>query len=373
MLTAHHASFMNPEVRQNHRPLKSSRSRASVALLALIIATAVVLGRRNWLGGEWVVHEWVGTTMGTTYSVKFVARSLSADRFGSVQLFIEGWLTQVDEAMSTYKPDSELSRFNRHLSTDPFRVSQPVLEVFLLSQRVSVASGGAFDITVGPLVDVWGFGPDGSPEVIPDDAHLEELEEHVGFQKITVDSTASTLTKRDPRVVADLSAIAKGYAVDGVADLLVDQGITDFLVEVGGELRAAGVKPGGLAWVVGVEAPLPDARSLYATMELDDESVATSGDYRNFWDSDGRRYSHIIDPRTGRPLPYVGAAVTVIHERAVLADAWATAMTVLGPERGTMVADEIGLGVIFVRQGESGLTEIRTGAIADRPLELQRP
>ena len=311
--------------------------------------------------------------MGTTYSIKFVARSLSTDRFGSVHRAVEAWLDEVDGTMSTYKPDSELSRFNRHESTEPFAVSAGVLEVFLLARQVSVESDGAFDVTVGPLVDAWGFGPDGSPQTIPDDAHLRALRGHVGFRKIAIDSAASSLTKQDPKVVADLSAIAKGYAVDGVADLLVDQGFTDFLVEVGGELRSAGTKPDGMAWVVGVEAPLPDTRSLYATMDLGDESVATSGDYRNFWDSDGGRYSHIIDPRTGRPLPYVGAAVTVIHERAVLADAWATAMTVLGPEVGTTVADKIGLGVIFVRRGESGLIETRTRAIGDRPLEPVPP
>jgi len=306
--------------------------------------------------------------MGTSYSVKFVARSLSAERFRSVQLAVDASLEGVDEAMSTYKPDSELSRFNRHASTEPFPVSQGMLEVFLLAQRVSVESAGAFDVTVGPLVDAWGFGPDGYPETIPDDDHLEELREHVGFWNIVIDSASSSLAKRDPLVVADLSAIAKGYAVDGVADVLIELGFSDFLVEVGGELRSAGAKPDGVAWVVGVEAPLPDARSLYATMALGDESVATSGDYRNFWDADGSRYSHIIDPRTGRPLAYVGAAVTVLHERAVLADAWATAMTVLGPDAGTALADELELGVIFVRQGESGLTETRSRVLSERTL-----
>ncbi len=360
---------MNPETPRVGGPPLRSRSRASAALLALVIATAVVLGRRGCLGDEWIVHELGGATMGTTYSVKFVARSLSAARFWNVQRAVEQWLDDVDGAMSTYKPDSELSRFNRHESAKPFPVSSGVLEVFLLAEQVSVASDGAFDVTVGPLVDTWGFGPDGSPELIPEDRHLEELREHVGFRQITIDSASSSLIKRDPRVVADLSAIAKGYAVDGVADRLDELGFRDFMVEVGGELRAAGEKPGGVAWVVGVEAPLPDARTLYATVALGDESVATSGDYRNFWDASGSRYSHIIDPRTGRPLPYVGAAVTVIHERAVLADAWATAMTVLGPEGGATLADELDLGVIFVRQGESGLTESRSRALRDRRLE----
>lgn len=308
--------------------------------------------------------------MGTTYSVKFVARSPSPNRLRSIQDSVVNRLDGVDGAMSTYDPDSELSRFNRHVSTDPFPVSAGVLEVFLLAQRVSVESDGAFDVTVGPLVDAWGFGPDGGPAAIPDDGRIEELRRHVGFRKIAIDSASSSLVKRDPQVIADLSAIAKGYAVDRVAVLLVDLGFADFLVEVGGELRAGGAKPDGVPWVVGVEAPVPDTRSLYATMELGDESVATSGDYRNFWEVDGRRYSHIIDPRTGRPLPYVGAAVTVIHERAVLADAWATAMTVLGPQGGGAVADGLDLQVIFIQQGESGLIETRSRALGGRPVEL---
>lgn len=367
---------MNPDRPQNSRPHSGSRRRVLLAVAALVIVTALVLELRARTGGGWTVQELGGATMGTTYSISFVARSLSADRSRAIQVAVEDWLDGIDGAMSTYDPDSELSRFNRHLSSDPFPVSSGVLEVFLLAQQVSVESDGAFDVTVGPLVDAWGFGLDGTVAAIPEDTHIEELREHVGFRKIAIDSAASSLVKRDPLVVADLSAIAKGYAADGVVALLFDLGFTDLLVEVGGELRSAGTKPDGVAWVVGVEAPLPDTRSLYATMELRDESVATSGDYRNFWDYDGRRYSHIIDPRTGRPLPYIGTAVTVLHERAVLADAWATAMTVLGPQRGTIVADELDLAVIFVRQGESGLTETRSRALRDRSLgslALARP
>ena len=272
--------------------------------------------------------------------------------------------------MSTYDEGSELSRFNAHVSPEPFAASAAVLEVFLVAQRVSAASGGALDVTVEPLVEAWGFGPDGGPLTLPEDDRIEELRSHVDFRKITVDSASSSLVKADPGVVADLSAIAKGYGVDRVADLLLGLGFTDFLVEVGGELRSSGAKTGGEPWAVGVEAPVPDALRLYATMQLADESLATSGDYRNFWDAGERRYSHIIDPRTGRPLPYVGSAVTVIHKRAALADAWATAMSVLGPDAGVALADELGLGVIFVRQGEFGLLETRSSVLASRKIDV---
>jgi len=336
------------------------------------VATTVVAGRQGLTREEPVVQEVSGATMGTTYSTKFVARSLQADQYRNLQLAIDEWLGGVDAAMSTYKSDSELSRFNRHESTEPFTVSAGVLEVNRLAQQVSEASDGAFDITVAPIVDAWGFGPDGGPETLPDEHRIGELRRHVGFTNISIDTTSSSLVKRDPLVVADLSAIAKGYAADGLAELLVTRGFTDFLVEVGGELRSSGGKPDGAAWVIGVEAPLPGTRSLYATMESRDEAVATSGDYRNFWDAEGGRYSHIVDPRTGRPLPHVGAAVTVIHQRAVLADAWATAMTVLGPAEGVALADRLDLGVIFVRQGESGLTETRSRVLRDRLLEPAR-
>ncbi len=363
---------MTVEAPRDSRLPAASRSRAATALVALFVATTVVVGSRSLRRGDSVVQEVSGATMGTTYSAKFVARSLTADQFWNIQLAIDEWLRGVDAAMSTYKADSELSRFNKHDSTEPFPVTQDVLQVFLLAQQVSEASDGAFDITVGPLVNAWGFGPEGGPETMPDERRLDELRRQVGFTNIAIDSASSSLVKRDPLVVADLSAIAKGYAVDGLAYLLVARGFTDFLVEVGGELRSSGEKPGRMPWVVGVEAPLPGVRSLYATMELRGEAVATSGDYRNFWDADGDRYSHIIDPRTGRPLPYVGAAVTVIHERAVLADAWATAMTVLGPVEGAALAERLDLGVIFVQQSESGITETRTRALRDRRLESVR-
>ena len=360
---------MKRDTPENARGAIGARGQRPLLLVAIIVSVALAVGRRERADVP-TVHELGGATMGTTYSVKLVAPPLPADRLRSLEDSVAGRLGMVDRAMSTYNPSSELSRFNAHIDTEPFAVSAAVLEVFLVAQTVSAASGGALDVTVEPLVEAWGFGRGGSRFAVSEDKRIEELRSHVGFRKIAVDSVASSLVKLDPEVVADLSAVAKGYGVDRVADLLLDLGFTDFLVEVGGELRSSGVKADDEPWVVGMEAPVPEALSLYATMQLADESVATSGDYRNFWDAGDRRYSHIIDPHTGQPLPYVGSAVTVIHRRAVLADAWATAMSVLGAEAGLALADDLGLEVIFVRRGEFGLLETRSNVAAHRKIEV---
>ena len=344
--------------------LNTKRSMSPPIWLLILFSLLLVLGfvavKEEWIGGGWRVHELSGTTMGTTYSIKVVASSRSQILLKRTQKSVDNRLNEIDGAMSTYYYDSELSRFNRHLSTEPFPVSADVLEVFLLAKMVSIESNGAFDVTIKPLVDAWGFGPDDSPVLIPDTLQLTALREHVGFRKIVIDSVSSSLIKKNPQVTADLSAIAKGYAVDGVTDVLIGLGFTDFLVEIGGELRSSGAKPGGAHWIVGIETPVLDDRSIYDTIELQEESIATSGDYRDLWEDGDLKFSHIINPHTGWPLPYTGISVTVIHERAVLADAWATAMSVLGSQIGISVADKLDLQVIFVRKEESNFIDIRS-------------
>ncbi len=336
-------------------------------LFLLLLGLGFVAVRQGWVGGEWEIHELSGIAMGTTYSIKLVANSRSQILLKKTQKSVDNRLKEIDGAMSTYKYDSELSRFNRHLSTDPFPVSADVLEVFLLAQMVSIQSNGAFDVTIKPLVDAWGFGPDDSPILIPDTLQLAALKKHTGFQKIVVDSMSSSLIKKDPQVTADLSAIAKGYAVDGVAKVLIGLGFSDFLFELGGELRAAGTKPNGARWVVGIEAPVLGDLSIYDTIELQDNSIATSGDYRNLWEDGGLKFSHIINPSTGWPLPYIGISVTVIHELAVLADAWTTAMSVLGSQTGIFLADKLGLQVIFVKKEASNFIDIPSRKFHDPP------
>ncbi len=307
------------------------------------------------------VHEYAGVTMGTTYAVKVDAR-LTAKQRKAIADTIEQRLSEVDGLMSTYDTTSELSRFNRHESTDPFVVSSLMLEVFATAREVSERSGGAFDVTVAPLVDAWGFGPPGRVAAAPSETHLSTLRSGVGYEKVQIDREAGTLVKTHPQTVADLSAVAKGYGVDRVSSALADLGIGSFLVEVGGEIKATGMKRDGTPWRVGIERPDTAMRAVYRGVDLIDEAVATSGDYRNFYEHHGVRYAHIIDPRTARPIPYAGASVTVVHASAAMADAWATALSVLGPDEGYDLAEREGVAALFVVRTDSGYSAHATPA-----------
>ena len=304
--------------------------------------------------------------MGTTYSVSIAGARLAADRSSALEAEIAGVLERVDATMSSYDSASELSRFNAHRSTTPFPVSAHVARVFQIAHDVSERSGGAFDVTVAPLVDAWGFGPGHSRITSPDPVELRALAERVGFDRVAVDETGLALTKTHPETVADLSAIAKGYGVDLVAALLSERGLSDFLVEVGGELRASGFKADSVPWRVAIELPDPNTRRVFSTVELVNTAIATSGDYRNFYVEDGVRYSHIIDPRTGRPTRHVGASVSVLVPQAAEADAWATALTVLGPEKGLSVAEREGIAALFILRREDGFDAVPTSVFRKR-------
>ena len=301
--------------------------------------------------------------MGTTFTVKFVAPgrvrpSVLAELRDSVQARLD----EVNDLMSTYDSTTELSRFNRTATNAPYRLSPPTISVIRISQAVSEATGGAFDVTVGPLVNSWGFGADGRPDRTPDEDQLVALTERVGYRKLSMDVSNRWVTKAHPDLEVDLSGVAKGYAVDRVAEALGGLGYGAYLVEIGGELKGVGLKPSGEPWRVAVEAPDPGSRSIFRVIDLTDESIATSGDYRNFYEENGIRYSHLIDPRTGRSTLYVGASVSVLHESAAVADAWATALSVLGPIEGPEVAERQGIAAFFVMRGDGAYETIATGA-----------
>ena len=298
--------------------------------------------------------EFTGDTMGTIYSVKLAAPDLPAEARGAIQRAIEERLDRVDRLMSTYLPDSELSRFNRHAANDPFPAAPETLEVFRIAREVSELSGGAFDVTVGPLVAAWGFGATDRIPAPPAEAELARLRSRVGFERIEIAAAAGTLTKTRAGAVCDLSAIAKGYAVDQVAAALRELGHGDFLVEVGGEVRAQGRRPDGAFWRVAIETPDSDPRGVFEVVSLRDIALATSGDYRNYYEAGGRRISHTIDPRTGHPVEHALASVSVLHSDAVHADALATALNVLGPEAGHALAEREGLAAYFIVRREDG-------------------
>lgn len=297
-----------------------------------------------------------GPTMGTTYAVTVVADDIDDVR---LRLAIPSTLTRVEAAMSTWQPESELSRFNHAETTDPFPVSAHTVTVIQHALAISNLTGGAFDVTVGPLVDAWGFGPPGHPPAAPADADLARLRMQIGWQQLAVDAAASTIRKRAPAISVDLSALAKGYAVDQVAELLEREGFTNYLVEVGGEVRAAGRSTLGNEWRVGIERPSAGPPTVYRTIPLDGYALATSGDYRNTYVLDGQRVSHTIDPRTGRPVTHALASVSVIDPLCVRADAIATALMVLGPDDGYALAVEEDWPALFLLRLADGTLEER--------------
>lgn len=305
-----------------------------------------------------------GRTMGTTYSVKFqsLPDKLSPD---AVQTGIDTLLTEVNRVMSTYDPNSELSRFNRSTATDWTPVSAELYQVVAAAQAISRLSGGAFDITVGPLVNLWGFGPTKpATDAVPAVADIAAAQALTGYSKLHLQAEPPALKKDLPGLYVDLSAIAKGYGVDRVAQYLDSLGIRDYLVEIGGELRASGVNAEGKPWALAIEKPTPGARAVEQIIRVSDRGVATSGDYRNFFVVAGQQYSHAIDPHTGWPVAHELASVTVVSDTCREADAWATTLLVLGPERGAQLAEAQGLAAFFIVIDGDRLVERHTPAFA---------
>ncbi len=308
-------------------------------------------------GGEAHVQtEFAGSTMGTQYSVKLVTAA-EIDDTAAIRDMISSSLDEVEQLLSTYMPDSEISLFNTMQSTDWVPASAMFCDGVEKSLALSAMTDGAFDITVGPLVNLWGFGPDDPIAEPPSDDEIAALLDTVGYRHLEADCARPALRKTLPQLALDMSAFGKGYAADAVGDRLDAQGFENYLVEVGGELRVRGHNSSGEKWAIGIEAPLVDQRRPYAVLRLTDTAVATSGDYRNYFEADGTRYSHTIDTRTGRPITHSLASVTVVDPRGYRADALATALLVMGPDQGMRLATRENLAVLFLLRGESGFDE----------------
>lgn len=312
-----------------------------------------------------------GATMGTRYNITWLAVRGHPEP-EAIHIGVEKVLEEVNASMSTWREDSEISRFNASEPGDWFRVSRGFADVFEMAQTVNAASGGAYDVTVAPLVNLWGFGAAGSGaagpgagigDSVPEAAAIDAALALVGQGRVELDAAVPALRKSGP-VELDFSSIAKGYGVDRVAGWLEEVGIHRYLVEIGGEIRVSGDNPRGTPWRIAVEQPDSGIRAVAETVRLQDAAIATSGDYRNFFEVEGVRYSHTIDPRTGRPVHHDLVSVTVIHPSATMADAWATALTVLGTEKALETARREELAVYLISRDGDGFRAQSSPAMA---------
>jgi len=329
--------------------------------VVLCMVITILLGTGQPAIAATKTWKFTGSSMGTTYHVTVLATSPVATR-QQIQWGIQHTVDVIDQQMSTYKTDSELSLFNRNQSTNWQPVSAAMFKVLSAAQQVSRWSRGAFDITVGPLVNLWGFGPGTGAGGLPTAAQIKGKLAVVGYQGLRLQATPPAAAKRWPGLQLDLSAIAKGFAVDRVADYLLKLGINNYLVEIGGEIRSQGSKPNERPWQVALEAPLPGERRISRIIPLRNLALATSGDYRNYFEKNGVRYSHTIDPRTGSPIRHKLAAVSVLAENTMLADALATALMVVGPDAGYTLSENRDIAARFLVRTKTGFRARETAA-----------
>jgi FAD:protein FMN transferase len=330
-------------------PIQQASARWWLMLAVLSGGTAWIYLRPGPENARATVLE--GATMGTRYRV--VLPEPQAE-INSLQKMVQAKFDRVVSLMSTYDDSSELSRFNASRSMDPMPVAPETRAVLEIALQVWRRSGGAFDATVGPLVELWGFGPSGRPETMPGDAELAEVRAAVGSDGLKL--TAAGLAKDHPETRVDLSAVAKGYAVDLVADGLEAAGVKRYLVEVGGEIRVRGFRQGRDPFRVAIEAPDPKARRVHSVFELTEGAVATSGNYRNFYERDGVKYVHTLSPSTGRPIESRLLSATVHHPSCAWADAWATALMVRGDQAWDLAHSQ-GLEVLLLMAGPDGTVQ----------------
>ncbi|MEM9843732.1 MAG: FAD:protein FMN transferase [Pseudomonadota bacterium] len=316
--------------------------------LAILMACLFLMG--CWSQSETL--EFRGETMGTTFSVVAVDHTGDIDP-QRVQDGIDATLAHVNSAMSNWDPDSEISRFNSS-GTQVVAITPELADVMDVANQIHAASDGQFDVTLGPLIDLWGFGERTAQSAVPSEAEVATAKAAVGQSRLlTLSRDPDTLQKSDADVSVYLAAIAKGHAIDRIAIALSDLGLSDFMVEIGGDLITSGVNPRGTAWRIGIERPDLSSQRVEDVVPLTDLGMATSGDYRNYFEQDGVRYSHIIDAKTGRPITHGTASVTVLADSAMAADAWATALLALGSDRGMALAEKNDLAVFFIDRDPS--------------------
>ena len=350
---------VHPAIPSGAAPLRTSGGRL------IVLLTSVLLVACSQPAPE--VAELAGETMGTSFSVK-LSPAPDAAILASLKAQIEQRLEAINAQMSTYRSNSDLTRFNQAPDTD--WQSQPVSVVALVEQanRISQLSGGRYDITVGPLVNLWGFGNSGSRSSPPSQQEIDQVLQGVGYRQLHTRRMPPGLRKETAQLQIDLSSIAKGWAVDQIATLLRAKGLTGFLVEIGGEVRAQGQKSSGRPWRIAIEQPSYDTREVRRVITLRDTAMATSGDYRNFFADAGQLYSHTIDPASGHPVQHRLASVTVLADDCATADAWATALLAMGDRHAPELADKLDLKVLFIIRSADGLSETPSRALSESGL-----
>jgi thiamine biosynthesis lipoprotein len=327
------------------------------ARIALAIIAISILMIASCSDKPLAVAHLQGQTMGTTYNVKYVLAEGEKEVEG-LQEEIDAELVNINKLMSTYDTTSELSRFNQYRYSDNFEVSKETLTVVNEALRLARLSDGVLDVTVGPLVNLWGFGPNKRPEKVPTQADIDAVRDYVGYEKLS--TTPTGLMKANPMLYVDLSTIAKGYGVDEVAAILDAHNLQHYLVEIGGEMRVKGERGDGSEWLIAIEKPVTTERAVQKVVSIGTNAIATSGDYRNYYEEDGKRYSHLIDPNTGSPITHDLVSVTVVNPSSMVADGLATAFNVMGWERAINLAEQEQLAVFLIRRTADGFEEYAT-------------
>ncbi len=317
-------------------------------LRALLLSGAFVL--LAGCGNADSLEQFGGPTMGSTYSIQYV-RHPGGPAVAEVKPEVEAILAAVDRQMSTYRADSDIERFNELPAQGCQVMPASILELVRVGEQLSTDSDGAYDLTVEPLMNLWGFGPQGRQEKVPDAAQLAEVRQRVGYRHLRIDGEKLC---KDAAVEVDFNSIAAGYTVDRIVERLKAMGLDSFLAEATGELKALGKKPDGQPWRIALEVPRGDEQVAQRIVALDGYGVSTSGDYRNYFEQDGKRYSHTFDALTGAPITHNLASVTVIDPSTLMADGLSTLLLILGPERGWDYAEKHAIAALFVMRADTG-------------------
>lgn len=324
-----------------------------------LLALAIFLSGCFDAGDKKIKVKLSGRTMGVDYHITYIAPARDSEKMAKFrQSAIDDLLLSVNKQMSTYDKSSELSLFNQSRSLAPFAVSSNTAKVVAESIRLAQLTNGKLDVTIGPLVNLWGFGPAMRPETLPDAQSLAHAKSLVGIANLAVEG--NTLIKSIPELYVDLSTTAKGFGIDVVADYLDEQLVTDYLVEIGGEVRVRGRANESRDWVIAIEKPVSDHRAIQQLISPKDNGLATAGDYRQYFEEGGKRFSHIIDPDTGMPINHKLVSVTVIHPSCMTADGLSTAIMLMGPEEGLAFARAQNLAAYLVTKTDSGFDTVYT-------------